>query len=102
MLHLTVRMPQKVSGQENSWREGPVTSEADRIIDIPRIDVGPDGRYVFYVWNCCVYRLVKVSALAYATISGEGKSRERLQVKQSTINFFQSLMRNELESGGSC
>jgi hypothetical protein len=91
-LHVTFYEPLAVPDQPNSFRQGKVTVDRDWRVSIPKIDVGPDKRFVFYVWNCCVQRFVRVSVPSKATVEFPGVvARKEMPVTQSSGNLFQSL-----------
>jgi len=98
-LYFNQNMPEKVAGQEHSWKQGPLTSKIRAQVEISRLDPGPDGRYVFYIWNCCLYRFITVSAPDNVEASGRDEDRKVFRLKQSTSNFRQPLTPNEPESG---
>jgi hypothetical protein len=86
--HVTFREALAVPDQPSSLRGGKVTVDRDWRISIPKIDVRPDKRFVFYIWNCCVERFVRVSVPSKATVEFPGVAgRREMPVMQSSGNL---------------
>ena len=84
--------PVAVADQPNAYRHGKVGVHRDWLIVIPKIDIGPQQPFVFFIWNCCVQSFVTVSAPPVATAESPGAaSRRELPLRQSTGNLFNSL-----------
>ena len=78
--------------QPNVVRGGKVTVDRDWRVSIPKIDVGPDKRFVFYVWNCCVQCFVRVSIPSKATVEFPGVvARKEMPVTQPSGNLSRFL-----------
>jgi hypothetical protein len=85
---ITVREALAVPDQPNSMRGGKIILDRDWWILIPKIDAGPDKRFVFYIWNCCIERFVSVSAPPKATVELPGvTARKDMPIRQSSGNL---------------
>jgi len=91
-LRITFYEALAVPEQPNSLRGGKVTVDRDWRISIPKIDVGPDKRLAFYIWNCCVRRFVQASIPSKATVELPGVvPRKEMPVTKSSENLSQFL-----------
>lgn len=90
--HVTFYEALAVPDKPSSLQGGKVTLDRDWRVSIPKIDVGPDKRFVFYVWNCCEQLFVRVSVPLKATVELPGvAARREMPVTQSSGNLSQPL-----------
>jgi len=77
----------------NSLREGPITVNRHWLVPISKLDPGPTGTYVFYVWNCCINRFIEIGSPEYAKGTFQGDSIEsRIPLTKSTYTLREALV----------
>jgi hypothetical protein len=70
-----------------AFKGGAATLERDWVFTIPKLDPAPAAPFVFYVWNCCEPRFVRLRLPDRLTMQGG----MQMPLVQSTGNLIQDL-----------
>lgn len=81
-----------VPDQPHSLQVGKMTLAATWEVNIPKLDVGPEKSFVFWIWNSYLERFVNVTAPESSTFQDPSRSERRVPLVQPEGNLQLSLL----------